>query len=138
VPAFFISGTPEGCTDLTPKSKWDRLALTGIRLFPRIGVTEEERSRPQHCSADVALWADFEAAASTDRLAAALDYRAIHAKVVEVAHSREYNLVETLAYRIARSVMEAFPVERVNVKVRKRPESLAESLEFVEVEVDQT
>ncbi|MGD0307685.1 MAG: dihydroneopterin aldolase [Acidobacteriota bacterium] len=123
---------------MAAKSPKDRLALVKIRLQPRIGVTPGERRFPQLCTADIIVWGDFEAAAATDALTAALDYTAILARVVEVAHMREYNLVETLAYKLARGVLEAFPVQRVNVKVRKQPASLADKLDYVEVEVDQS
>ena len=118
-------------------STQDRLALMGIKLRPRIGVTPGERRFPQACSADVAIWGDFEAAASTDDLADTLDYSSVLAKVIEVANMREYNLVEALAYRIARALLEAFPILRVNVKVRKQPASLIDKLEYIEVEVAQ-
>ena len=118
-------------------STQDRLALMGIKLRPRIGVTPGERRFPQACSADVAIWGDFAAAASTDDLADTLDYSSVLAKVIEVAHMREYNLVEALAYRIARALLEAFPILRVNVKVRKQPASLIDKLDYIEVEVAQ-
>jgi dihydroneopterin aldolase len=123
---------------MAAKSPQDRLALVRIRLQPRIGVTPGERQIPQTCTADIIVWGDFAAAAATDALPAALDYKAILARVVEVAHMREYNLVETLAYKLARGILEAFPVQRVNVKVRKQPPGLADKLDYVEVEVDQS
>jgi dihydroneopterin aldolase len=116
----------------------DRLALMGIKIRPRIGVTPGERRFPQACSADIVLWGNFEAAAATDDLSSALDYSRILAKVLEAADGREYNLVETLAYRLGRVVLENFPVERVTVKVRKQPASLADRLDHVEIEVEQS
>lgn len=120
------------------KIRQDRLALIGIKLRPRLGVTPGERRFPQHCTADIAIHGDFEAAASGDDLAAASDYSKLLAKVIEVAHEREYNLLETLAYRLGRSVLEAFPAHRVNVKVRKQPATLMDKLDHVEVEVEQS
>ncbi len=119
-------------------ARHDRVAIVGIRIRPRLGVTPGERRFPQACSADATIWGDFAAAASTDSLSEALDYSKILAKVIEVAHAREYNLLETLAYKIARAVLEAFPAERVNVKVRKQPASLVEKIDYVEIEVEQT
>ena len=46
-------------------------------------------------------------------------------------------LLETLAHRIARDVLAAFPARRIAVRVRKRPASLKEKLDHVEVEVEQ-
>lgn len=123
---------------MTTKARQDRLALIGIKLRPRLGVTPGERRFPQTCSADITIWGDFEAAAATDDLSAAIDYSRILARIIEVAHQSEYNLIETLAYRLGRVVLEAFPAQRVSVKVRKQPASLAERLDHVEVEVEQS
>jgi 7,8-dihydroneopterin aldolase/epimerase/oxygenase len=120
------------------KRPQDRLVLVGIKLRPRLGVTPGERRFPQSCSADLIIWGDFEAAAATDDLSAALDYSKILAKVLDVAHQREYNLLETLAYRLGRAVLESFPAHRITVKVRKQPASLIEKLDHVEVEVEQS
>jgi dihydroneopterin aldolase len=127
-----------GKHDLMIKSRQDRLTLVGVRLQPRLGVTPGERRFPQACVADISVWGDFEAAASTDELADALDYSRILAKVVEAAHTREYNLLEALAYRLARTVLEAFPAHRVNVKVSKHPATMIDKLDHVEVEVDES
>lgn len=116
----------------------DRITVAGIKLQLHIGVTPEERRPPQPCQADVTLWGDFEAAASTDALDKALDYSAVLNLVLEVAHSREYNLVETLAYEIARGILRSFPAHKVGVKVRKRPAALAQKVDFVEVEVEES
>ena len=116
----------------------NRITLAGVKLRPRIGVTRGERRLPQACQADVTVWGDFEAAASTDSLDKAIDYGKVLTKVLEIAHDREYNLLETLAYRLAREILRAFPARRVGVRVRKYPPSLAEKIDFTEVEVEQT
>jgi len=115
----------------------DRLTLANIKLMPRIGVTEGERRQPQLCYADVTLWGDFEAAAATDALDRALNYSRVFQRVVEISTSREFNLLETLAYQIARDTLSGFPARRVGVRVRKRPASLSDKLDFIEVEVEE-
>jgi dihydroneopterin aldolase len=115
----------------------DRLTLANIKLMPRIGVTPGERRQPQLCQADVTVWGDFEAAAATDDLERALNYSRIHEKVVESAHAREFNLIETLTYQIARDILRSFPVRKVSVRLRKRPASLADKLDFIEVEAEE-
>ncbi len=122
---------------MSAKSRDDRITLSGVKLQPKIGVTPGERRKPQPCDADVTLWGDFEAAASTDSLEKALDYSKVLARVLETAHSGEYNLLETLAYRISREVLQGFPARKVSVRIRKRPAALKDSLDFIEVEVEQ-
>ena len=128
-----------GDNDLvTSKTSQDKLTLVGVRLQPRLGVTPGERRFPQACTADVAIWGDFGAAAATDDLKAAWDYSRLLEKVLAAAHAGEYNLLEALAYRLARTVLENFPAARVNVKVRKQPAAMIDKLDHVEVEVDQS
>jgi 7,8-dihydroneopterin aldolase/epimerase/oxygenase len=121
---------------LAVKPTLDRIVLAGVRLRPHLGVTAGERRVAQHCTAELSVWGDFEAAAATDNLSAAIDYSGILAKVVAVAHEREYNLLETLAYRLGRAVLECFPAHRVRVRVCKQPAALADLLDHVEVEVE--
>jgi 7,8-dihydroneopterin aldolase/epimerase/oxygenase len=116
----------------------DRMTIAGIKLYPRIGVTAEERSVPQECQADLTLWDNFEAAAAADALDQSIDYCQILSAVQKVAEVHEYILLETLAYRIVRSVLQSFPVDRVRIKLRKRPSSLLKDLDFVEVEVEES
>ena len=114
----------------------DRITLAGVKIHPRIGTTPEEREFPQECEVDLVLCGDFQAAAFTDSLDKSIDYSQVLSLVVRIAVEREYNLVETLAYRIVREVLQGFPVDRVSVKVRKRPASLLGQISFVEVEVE--
>jgi dihydroneopterin aldolase len=93
---------------------------------------------PQPCEADVTLWGDFEAAASMDSLDMALDYSRVLNQVVEISQAREYNLLETLACRISREILQSFPARKVSVRVRKRPTALADRLDFIEVEIERS
>ncbi len=115
----------------------DRITLAGIKIRPRIGVTPGERRLPQPCQADVVVYGDFEAAASTDALDRAINYSRVLSTVQETAVAKEYNLLETLAYSLGRAILQAFPAHRVKVRVRKRPMSLVEKIDYIEVEIEQ-
>jgi dihydroneopterin aldolase len=116
----------------------DKITLSAVKIYPHIGTTTEERASSQECCVDLALWGDFEAAASTDSLEKSIDYVRVLSIVQQTALAQEYNLVETLAYKIVRKVFQSFPVNRVSVKVRKRPELLCDKLDFVEVEIEES
>jgi 7,8-dihydroneopterin aldolase/epimerase/oxygenase len=122
--------------ELNPMLNKDKVLLSGIRIRPHLGVDASERNMAQDCDADVAIWGNCESGVSTDDLSKALDYTQILAKVLEIADCREYVLLETLAYSITKGVLQAFPVAKVSVKVRKRPASLAGKLDYVEVEIE--
>jgi 7,8-dihydroneopterin aldolase/epimerase/oxygenase len=104
-----------------------------VKLHPRIGVTPEERSNPQECEADLTIWGDFE----TDSIDKSVDYCSVLDETHAVVEAQDYVLVETLAYRIARTLLQKFPVSRINVRIRKRPAVLMDKIEFVEVEVEE-
>jgi 7,8-dihydroneopterin aldolase/epimerase/oxygenase len=116
----------------------DKVLLSGIRIRPRLGVEASERNIPQDCEADVVLWENCKAGASADDLGRVIDYTQVLAKVLEIAALREYTLLETLAYSITGGLLQAFPVAKVSVRVRKRPAALAGMLDYVQVEVDES
>jgi 7,8-dihydroneopterin aldolase/epimerase/oxygenase len=120
------------------KKHADRIMLSGVKIYPCIGVTAEERASPQECSADLMVWGDFKAAAETDSLNQSIDYCQMVDAVQETASAREYQLLETLAYAIIQKVLLNFPVLRTRVKIRKRPAILVEKLDYVEVEIEGT
>jgi len=120
------------------KTHEDQIKLVGIKLNPRIGTTAEERADPQECQADLTIWGDFEGAAALDSLDASIDYCQVLAKVQETASSREFNLLETLAYGIVRNVLQSFPISRARITLRKRPAVLRSEINFVEVEVEES
>jgi 7,8-dihydroneopterin aldolase/epimerase/oxygenase len=121
---------------MTGKARTDGIRLAGVKLQPRIGTTAEERKMPQECEADLTLWGDFEAAAATDSLERGIDYCRVLTAMQETAVEREYSLLEALAYKIARNVLRGFPVNRVHLKLRKRPAVLLGQLDYVEGEVE--
>ena len=120
------------------KTWQDQITLGGVKLYPRIGTTPEERSIPQECVADITLWGDFEAAAATDDLNKSIDYCQVLSKAQEIASIREYNLLETLAYKIVRAVIQGFPVSRVKIRLQKRPAVLLDQVEHVEVVIEES
>jgi 7,8-dihydroneopterin aldolase/epimerase/oxygenase len=120
------------------KKHADRIMLSGVKIYPRIGVTAEERVSSQECHVDLKVWGDFKAAAENDSLDQSIDYCQIVTAIQEIALAREYQLIETLAYAIIQQVLISFPVIRTRVKIRKRPAILMDKLEYVEVEVEGT
>lgn len=83
----------------------DRLVIRGLELQCVIGVEDWERLMPQRVLVDIELKGDFSAAAESDELADAVDYRAVCTAAVEVAEEGGYRLLEKLADRIAGAIL---------------------------------
>jgi dihydroneopterin aldolase len=95
------------------------IELQGIELFGFHGVLEDERRDGQRFLVDVELDYAERAAAATDRIEDAIDYREVVAAVVEVSDRRAYHLLEALATALADELAARFVVGRVRVRVRK-------------------
>lgn len=92
-------------SSFSSKGSNDGLIIRGLELQCIVGVEDWEKLMPQRVVVDIELRGDFSAAADSDDLVDALDYRTPCIKAAEVAADGEYRLVETLADRIARAVL---------------------------------
>ena len=113
----------------------DLIEVRGLRLRGRIGVTADERAQTQPLVISVAARLDTRAASTTDDLTATLDYEEVVRQISKIVSSEEYQLVETLADRIARHVLEHPFVEDVWVRIAKTEAPLAEEVDEVAVEI---
>ncbi|MBP9771372.1 MAG: dihydroneopterin aldolase [Candidatus Pacebacteria bacterium] len=87
------------------------LVLSGIH-----GVTAKERDRRQPFQVDITATVAFE---SADDVLATADYRRMKEVAERVVLTESHQLVETIAERIARGVLEDVHVSEVTVTVRK-------------------
>jgi dihydroneopterin aldolase len=110
-----------------------KIELSGIELHGYHGVLEHERNDGQRFLFDVEL--EVGEAGSSDRIEDAVDYRDVVACVREVSDGRAYRLLEALANQLAAALLERFPVERVEVRVRKPDVVLDPSVEQAAVRV---
>ncbi len=113
----------------------DKVILRGARLEARIGVTGEERAQPQELVVDVEMDVDVREAARTDDLRFAVDYAEAWRVIDGLARQQPYALVETLAERIAATILERFPVEAARVLVRKPGALRGQGVEWAGVEI---
>jgi dihydroneopterin aldolase len=65
------------------------------------------------------LDADFTPAERSDRLADALDYRAVADIIVEIGEGEPHRLIESLARRMVESLAERYPTTAITLELRK-------------------
>lgn len=97
----------------------DRIRLTGVSATGYHGVFPHERREGQTFVADVVAHVDTRRAAATDDLAHTLDYGALAEQVVAVLAGEPADLIETVAERIAATVLGHPQVQAVDVAVHK-------------------
>lgn len=98
----------------------DIIFLRDLRVETVIGVFDWERQIKQTVVLDIELATDVAAAAATDRLEDALNYKAIAKRLKEYVGGSEFQLVETLAERTAGVLLEEFGASWVRLSVNKR------------------
>ena len=112
----------------------DVILLEGIQVPAALGVTAAERSQRRPVLLDLEVESDLRRAGRTDRIGDTLHYKRIFEIVQDVAGNQQHKLVEALAERIARAVLEKFPAAAVTVAVRK-PTPIAGVLRFAGVRI---
>ncbi|MFB8146030.1 dihydroneopterin aldolase [Microbacterium sp. NPDC056003] len=97
----------------------DEITLTGLRVFGRHGVYDEERRVGQDFVVDVTLRLDTRPAAETDDVADTVHYGELAEQIAAIVGGEPVDLLETLAARIAEQVLTAELVDSVRVTVHK-------------------
>ena len=97
----------------------DTIFLRDLRVETIIGIYDWERETPQTVSIDLELATDVARAAQSDDIADALDYKQIAKRLIAFVGESRFQLVETLAERIATLLREEFGVPWCKVTVNK-------------------
>ena len=114
----------------------DKLFLKNMEFFAYHGVLNEERINGQNFEIDVDMILDLAASALSDNVRDTVDYSQVYLDVKEFATQRRYNLIETLASRIADVVLLKNPkIQEVHVRVRKPQAPIIGKLAGPEVEI---
>jgi dihydroneopterin aldolase len=97
----------------------DIVFLRDLKIETIIGIFDWEREIKQTVTLDLEMAADVAKAANTDSIEDTLDYKAVAKRLIDFVGHSEYQLVETLAERVADIVLNEFHVPWVRVRVNK-------------------
>ncbi len=97
----------------------DTVFLHELKVEPIIGIWGWERKIRQTVSIDLEMGADIRRAAETDSIDDTLNYKAISKRVQQFVAESEFQLVETMAEKIAELVLKEFKVPSIQVRVSK-------------------
>ena len=97
----------------------DKIFLHELKIEAIIGIWEWERKIRQTVVIDLEMSADIAKAAATDDVADTLNYKLVAKRLQAFVGESSFQLVETLAERIAAVVRDEFDVAWVKVTVHK-------------------
>ena len=97
----------------------DIIFLHNMKVDAVIGIWDWERKIRQTVEIDLDMAADIRKAAETDDVADTLNYKLVAKRVQSFVAESEFQLVETLAERVAEIVLNEFRVPWVRVRINK-------------------
>jgi dihydroneopterin aldolase len=97
----------------------DRVFLRGLAIQTTIGFIEWERHVKQTVVIDLEIPVDCARAASTDHVAETVDYKSMAKRTIGFVEGAEFKLVETLAHRLAMTLLAEFDIAWIKLTVNK-------------------
>jgi len=97
----------------------DKITIHQLEVHYHIGVSDEERSRPQRLLICLEMERDFSEAARTDNLDSTVDYYKVAQRLIRFGDGRSWKLIEKLAADIIDLMFTEFAIEAVDVEIRK-------------------
>ena len=97
----------------------DIVFINDLRIETIIGIYDWERKVKQTISLDLEMGTDIRKSAETDAIEDTLNYKAVAKRLIAFVGDSEYQLVETLAEKIAEIVLSEFDVPWLKLTVHK-------------------
>jgi dihydroneopterin aldolase len=116
----------------------DKVVIQRLEFQARCGISADEQRRPQPMAVDLELDCETIAAASSGRLSDTVDYARVAERIVELAASDVYTLLETLAEKMLSMLFLEFPVGRARLWVRKLAPPMAQQVGSVGIKLDRS
>lgn len=97
----------------------DIVYIRDLKVNTIIGIYDWEREIRQTVSLDLEMAADIRKAAGTDHIDEALNYKAVAKRLIAFIEQSDFQLVETLAERVAGIVRSEFGVPWLRLRLSK-------------------
>ncbi len=97
----------------------DEIHIEQLAVAARIGVSDEERANLQRLIVSISFWPSQQVHDLADKIDETVNYSAVAEKARNFVRDHSVNLIETLADRLAKHLLNSFPMQKVAVEVRK-------------------
>lgn len=114
----------------------DHILINGLRVQARVGVGEEERSRPQWLVVSVDIAIDLVPASESDDIRDTVDYGVLTTEIADLLRGTEARLLEHLAEKVVALIAPNKAVVGVTVEIVKEAPPIAEELGGVAVRLE--
>jgi len=97
----------------------DYIALTGLKISCIIGIFDWERKQKQDVLIDVKIPTDAHKASRRDHISDAVDYKKIAKATIAFVEKSQFQLVETMAEKLADMLLKTFDLGEIELSVSK-------------------
>jgi len=97
----------------------DRICLHGLECECIIGFIDWERRVPQKVVLDLEFPCDCARAAGSDAVVDTVDYKQVAKRALAYVGASEFQLIETLAHRLALLLLAEFPLAWIRIELSK-------------------
>ncbi len=98
----------------------DIIYLNDLRIDAIIGIYDWERRTKQRIILDIEMGTDISKAAASENVDDTIDYKAVAKRIITFVNDSEFELVETLAEKIAEILLSEFNVPWCRLRLNKQ------------------
>jgi 7,8-dihydroneopterin aldolase/epimerase/oxygenase len=96
-----------------------KITIVDLEVSYCVGVTDEERAKPQRLLLTVDMSLDFSSAAVSDRIERTINYQTVADDLLKFGEGRSWKLVEKLVANIADRILAEYKPLSVMVEAKK-------------------
>lgn len=97
----------------------DQILISNLELSSHIGITAGEREKSQRLTVSLMLHPKRDFSGLDDRIENTVDYAEVCTRTCALAALEPRHLIETLAEQIAQMLLADFPLNAVEIELRK-------------------
>ena len=86
-----------------------KITIVDLEVYYCVGVTDEERAKPQRLLLTVDMSLDFSSASVSDRIERTINYQRLADELLKFGEGRSWKLLEKLVAKIATLLRENYP-----------------------------
>ena len=114
----------------------DIIKILNLSLLAKHGVYDFEKEKEGLFEIDIYMYLDLKNAMISDDLKDSVDYSKVVDLVREIFSENDCNLIEYVAGKICKGILEKYPIQKVVIKIRKPHAPINADLDTVEVEIE--
>jgi len=97
----------------------DKIFIEGLKFIANHGVLPQEKLMRQPFVVDLDMDLDLRKPGKSDDVSDTIDYSEVFQAIKKIMESKSHNLLESLAEKIAETLLTQYPLESVRVRIRK-------------------